>query len=315
MRKAAPAQLRGFLTMSIMRAESLPASRAAISAIFVMMRPRQWIKNAFVMAPLFFTPPAFSVRHVEFVVAGIVSFCALASAIYILNDYIDREADRKHPEKQFRPLAAGTISTRFGLTLMGILLTSGFAIALSTSLEFTWIAAGYVALNLAYSFGLKDVAILDVLIIALGFTLRVQAGAVLIDIAPSAWIVITTGLLALFLALAKRRDDLARNLGGDHRKSLNGYTLAYLDVAATIMLGALLVAYMIYTTDANVMKELHTDKIYYTTPFVVAGILRYLQIALVEKGSGSPTDVVLSDRFLITTILGWAITFGILIHG
>jgi len=198
---------------------------------------------------------------------------------------------------------------------MGILLASGFAIALSTSLEFTWIAAGYVALNLAYSFGLKDVAILDVLIIALGFTLRVQAGAILIDIAPSAWIVITTGLLALFLALAKRRDDLARNLGGDHRKSLNGYTLAYLDVAATIMLGALLVAYMIYTTDANVMKELHTEKIYYTTPFVVAGILRYLQIALVEKGSGSPTDVVLSDRFLIATILGWAITFGVLIHG
>jgi decaprenyl-phosphate phosphoribosyltransferase len=122
-------------------------------------------------------------------------------------------------------------------------------------------------------------------------------------------------LLALFLALAKRRDDLALNLGQDHRKSLNGYTLAYLDVASTVMLGALLVAYMIYTTDADVMKELNTDKIYYTTPFVVAGILRYLQIALVEKGSGSPTDVVLSDRFLITTIIGWAVTFGLLMYG
>ena len=300
--------------MSI-RTEASPSSRMAVAAIFAMLRPRQWVKNAFVMAPLFFTPPAFSLRNVELVVAGVVSFCALASAIYILNDYIDREADRKHPEKQFRPLAAGTISVRLAFALFGILLASGFAIALSTSYEFTWIATAYVALNLAYSFGLRHVAILDVLIIALGFTLRVQAGAVLIDIAPSAWIVITTGLLALFLALAKRRDDLSRNLSNDHRRSLNGYTLPFLDVAATVMLGALLVAYMIYTTDANVMKELNTDKIYYTTPFVVAGILRYLQIALVEKGSGSPTDVVLGDRFLITTIVGWAITFGVLIHG
>jgi decaprenyl-phosphate phosphoribosyltransferase len=287
----------------------------AISAVFAMLRPRQWTKNAFVMAPLFFTPPALSLKNVELVAAGIVSFCALASAIYILNDYFDREADRKHPEKQFRPLAAGTVSVGLAFTLFGILLTGGFAIALSTSYEFTWIAAGYVALNLAYSFGLKHVAILDVLVIALGFTLRVQAGAVLIGIAPSAWIVITTGLLALFLALAKRRDDISRNLGNGHRKSLSGYTLPFLDVAATIMLGALLVAYMIYTTDANVMKELDTDKVYYTTPFVVAGILRYLQIALVENGSGSPTDVILSDRFLIATIVGWAITFGILIHG
>jgi 4-hydroxybenzoate polyprenyltransferase len=280
-----------------------------------MLRPRQWTKNAFVMAPLFFTPPALSLRNVELVAAGVVSFCALASAIYILNDYFDREADRQHPEKRFRPLAAGTVPLGLALVLFGTLLTGGFAIALSISYEFTWIVAGYVALNLAYSFGLKHVAILDVLIIALGFTLRVQAGAVLIGIAPSAWIVITTGLLALFLALAKRRDDISRNLGNGHRKSLSGYTLPFLDVAATIMLGALLVAYMIYTTDANVMKELGTDKIYYTTPFVVAGILRYLQIALVENGSGSPTDVVLTDRFLIITIVGWAFTFGILIHG
>jgi 4-hydroxybenzoate polyprenyltransferase len=298
-----------------MRIEASPSSRTAISAVFAMLRPRQWTKNVFVMAPLFFTPPALSLRNVELVAAGVVSFCALASAIYILNDYFDREADRQHPEKRFRPLAAGTVPLGLALVLFGTLLTGGFAIALSISYEFTWIVAGYVALNLAYSFGLKHVAILDVLIIALGFTLRVQAGAVLIGIAPSAWIVITTGLLALFLALAKRRDDISRNLGNGHRKSLSGYTLPFLDVAATIMLGALLVAYMIYTTDANVMKELGTDKIYYTTPFVVAGILRYLQIALVENGSGSPTDVVLTDRFLIITIVGWAFTFGILIHG
>jgi decaprenyl-phosphate phosphoribosyltransferase len=301
--------------MMSMRIEASLSSRTAISAVLALLRPLQWTKNAFVMAPLFFTPPALSLRNVELVAAGVVSFCSLASAIYILNDYFDREADRKHPEKQFRPLAAGTVSVGLAFALFGILLTGGFGIALSISHEFAWIAAGYVALNLAYSFGLKNVAILDVLIIALGFTFRVQAGAVLIGIAPSAWIVITTGLLALFLALAKRRDDISRNLGNGHRKSLSGYTVPFLDVAATIMLGALLVAYMIYTTDDDVMRELNTDKIYYTTPFVVAGILRYLQIALVENGSGSPTDVVLSDRFLITTIVGWAITFGILIHG
>ena len=300
--------------MMSMRIEALPSTRTAINAVFGMLRPWQWTKNVFVMAPLFFTPPALSLKNVELVAAGFVSFCALASAIYILNDYFDREADRRHPEKQFRPLAAGTVAVSVAFMLFGVLLAGGFAIALVVSYEFALIAAGYVALNLAYSFGLKNVAILDVLIIALGFTLRVQAGAVLIDIAPSAWITITTGLLALFLALAKRRDDLSRKLCQDHRKSLSGYTLPFLDVAATIMLGALLVAYMIYTTDENVMSELRTDKIYYTTPFVVAGILRYLQIALVEKGSGSPTDVVLTDRFLIVTIIGWAITFGILIH-
>jgi decaprenyl-phosphate phosphoribosyltransferase len=299
--------------MSI-RIEASPSTRMAISAVFAILRPWQWTKNVFVMAPLFFTPPALSLKNVELVAAGLVSFCALASAIYILNDYFDREADRKHPEKQFRPLAAGSVPVSVAFTLFGALLAGGFGVALTTSYEFTLIAAGYVVLNLAYSFGLKHVAILDVLIIALGFSLRVQAGAVLIDIAPSAWITITTGLLALFLALAKRRDDLSRNLCHDHRRSLSGYTLPFLDVAATIMLGALLVAYMIYTTDANVMSELKTDKIYYTTPFVVAGILRYLQIALVEKGSGSPTDVVLTDRFLIVTIIGWATTFGILIH-
>src|SRR5262245_27249920 len=132
--------------------EALPSSKLAIGAAFGVMRPRQWVKNAFVAAPLFFTPPTLSLVNVELVVAGIASFCALASAIYIVNDYLDREADRKHPEKRLRPLAAGTVSTRLAFTLCGILVAIGFAIALSLSYDFAGIAAGYVALNLAYSF-------------------------------------------------------------------------------------------------------------------------------------------------------------------
>jgi 4-hydroxybenzoate polyprenyltransferase len=176
------------------------------------------------------------------------------------------------------------------------------------------IAAGYLVINLGYSLGLKRVSIVDVMLIALGFVLRVEAGATLIHVEASAWILICTGLLALFLALGKRRDDLVRDLGGAHRRSLDGYSKPFLDMAVSITLGALLVAYLIYTTDAGAMARLGTGKLFYTAPFVVAGILRYLQIMLVEQRSGSPTLLVTTDRFLIVTILGWVTTFALLIY-
>ena len=291
------------------------AQRPAVrqTDLITLLRPHQWIKNMFVAAPLFFTPAAVTTGSVLATAGGIACFCAVSSAIYILNDYADREADRMHPSKRHRPLAAGTVSVATAFRVMAALLLAGFSVALLSPV-FAAILGLYLVANLAYSFHLKHFAIVDVMIVAFGFVLRIQAGAELIDVTPSAWIIIMTGLLALFLGLAKRRDDLIRSLDGDHRRSLDGYTVPFVDAAQVLITGALLVAYLIYTTDVTVMARMGTDRLFYTAPFVVFGILRYLQITMVEERSGSPTKVVLTDRALIVTILGWIATFGILIY-
>jgi len=288
-------------------------ARAWLAAV-TLLRPEQWIKNLFVVAPLFFTPPALTWASAAAVAGGVLSFCLLASAIYIVNDYLDREADRNHPTKARRPLAAGTVSPSVALALLVLMLVGGFSLALWLSPAFAAVGAAYVVMNLAYSIWLKHVAIVDVLIIALSFVLRVLAGNVLIAVEPSAWILIVSGLLALFLALAKRRDDLVKSLDGQHRRSLAGYSQSFLDTAVAVVLGALLVTYMIYTTDRQVMAELGTERLVYTVIFLIAGVLRYLQITLVENRSGSPTMVVLTDRFLIVTGALWAVTLAALIH-
>jgi decaprenyl-phosphate phosphoribosyltransferase len=283
-------------------------------ALLRLLRVRQWVKNAFVAAPLFFTPALVSPQSVLRVAAGVLCFCALASAVYILNDYLDREADRLHETKRHRPLAAGAVSPIAAVALMGALTLAGFSGAFALGLGFGLIAAAYYALNIAYSFGLKRVSILDVMIIALGFVLRVYAGGALIGVSPTVWILVCTGLLALFIALAKRRDDLARGLGGDHRASLAGYSTRFLDTAVAIVLGSLVVSYIIYTTDIENRQRFGTDQLFLTTPFVIAAVLRYLQITIVEQRSGSPTDIVLTDRFLIIAALGWLAMFGWLIY-
>jgi 4-hydroxybenzoate polyprenyltransferase len=285
-----------------------------IKAIVSLIRPKQWAKNAFVAAPLFFTPAALSAANVKAVAGGIASFCALASALYILNDFADRAADRKHPKKRHRPLAAGTVSLAIACLLFLVLLAAGLGLAIVLPGGVVTVVGLYAALAIAYSFGLKRIAILDVMIIAFGFVLRVEAGAVLIDVRPSAWILIITGLLALFLALAKRRDDLILELDDEHRQSLNGYSKPFLDVGVSAILGALLVAYLIYTTDPAVMDRLGTEQIFYTAPFVVMGVLRYLQIMLIEQRSGSPTAILFGDPFTIFTVLGWIGTFVWLIY-
>jgi 4-hydroxybenzoate polyprenyltransferase len=228
---------------------------------------------------------------------------------------MDREADRLHPEKSSRPLAAGTVSVPAALALLAGLLAGGFALAFYLAPAFALIAFLYLATNLAYSLKLKQQSIIDVMLVALGFVLRVYAGAALIYVTPSVWIVVCTGLLALFLALAKRRDDLVKRLDSEHRNALKGYTKPFIDTSITAVLAGLLVSYLIYTTEPEVMERLGTDKLYLTAPFVIAGVLRYLQITLVEERSGSPTTIAVTDRFLIVTVLGWILVFGALIYG
>jgi decaprenyl-phosphate phosphoribosyltransferase len=288
----------------------------SVLAIIRLLRPEQWVKNAFVVAPLFFTPSAVNAANLRNVALGVACFCAISSAVYVLNDFRDRESDRMHPRKKHRPLAAGTVALPVAFALMAVLL----AFALIGS--FLWLPRGffgvvalYFAVNVAYTFGLKSVAILDVMVIALGFVFRVEGGAILIGVGASAWLVIATGLLALFLAVAKRRDDLVQGLDASHRKSIEGYTKPFLDSIIAVILGALLVTYLIYATDTNVMQRLGTTKVFYTTPFVVAGILRYLQITMVEERSGSPTRILLTDRMIQWCVVGWVATFAVLIYG
>jgi decaprenyl-phosphate phosphoribosyltransferase len=284
--------------------------------LLALARPHQWIKNLFVAAPLFFTPRDLSVAAVAHVALAIVCFCAASSAVYVLNDWTDREADRRHPTKCQRPLAAGSVKPAAAAALAGGL---GLAAALLSLLLLPWgfvrVLLGYVLLNLAYSLGLKRIAIVDIMVIAIGFVLRIYAGGEVIAVTPTVWIVACTLLLALFLALAKRRDDLVRGLADDHRPSLAGYNQAFIDTALAVVLAALLVSYLLYTTQPENMARLGSDKLFVTAPFVIAGVLRYLQITLVEQRSGSPTRLAVSDRFLLATILGWLATFALLIYG
>jgi decaprenyl-phosphate phosphoribosyltransferase len=239
----------------------------------------------------------------------------VSSAVYIFNDALDREADRAHPLKRLRPLAAGTVSLPAALAAMAGLLVAGLALALWLAPGFAAVVGLYLLVNAAYSLGLKHLSVVDVMAIALGFVLRVYAGGILIEVRPTVWIIACTMLLALFLALAKRRDDLVKGVGDEHRQSLGGYTLGFVDTSIGVVLSALLVSYLLYTAAPENIRRYHTDELYWTAPFVIAGILRYLQITLVEERSGSPTLVALTDRFLLITMAGWVVVFAWLIYG
>lgn len=283
--------------------------------IIKLIRPHQWVKNAFVAAPLFFTPSVVSPETVLVVVAGFACFCVLSSGVYVLNDFLDREADRQHPTKRSRPLAAGTVPVPAAIALMAGLITAGLVGAFLLDAAFAEIALAYFVVNLGYSTFLKRASIIDVMLIALGFVLRVYAGGALIAVEPSVWIISCTMLLALFIALAKRRDDLVKGLGNEHRESLKGYSKRFLDTSLAVVLAALLVSYLLYTTQPENRAHFGTDHLYLTAPFVIAGVLRYLQITLVEERSGTPTRVVLTDSFLRYAVLGWVVTFAVLIYG
>ena len=282
--------------------------------ILRMMRPHHWVKNAFVALPAFLTLGSTTVPELSAVLQGIVAFCLASSAIYLVNDIADRRADALHPIKCRRPLAAGRLTVTTCALLVALLLPAAVLLALPLAGGFQAALAGYLALNLGYSFGLKRIAILDVMCIALGFVLRVLAGTALIASTPTVWIILITWLLALFLALAKRRDDIVRELDVTHRRSLSGYNKPFLDSALSVTLGAMVVSYMICMTDAGVMARLGSQHLYLSVIFVTGGALRYLQITFVEEASGSPTEVLLRDRFLQGMVGGWLLLMAGLLY-
>lgn len=277
------------------------------------MRPHQYIKNLFIFLPLFFALKITDLDLLSNAFIAFVAFSLSASAVYVLNDYLDIEEDRKHPKKKERPLASGTLSKSFAVTMMLFLFIVGFALMALFSFKALMILLLYVSMNIAYSFYLKHVAILDVITIAIGFVLRLFIGSAVTGIPLSMWIVIMTFLLALFMALAKRRDDVLIYLdtGEKMRRVIDGYNLQLLDTAMAIMASVVIVAYVIYTTTDQRSQDQY---LYLTSLFVIIGIMRYLQVAFVLKDSGSPTRIVLKDRFMQLTIVGWLISFAWIIY-
>lgn len=281
-----------------------------------LLRPKDWAKNTFLFLPLFFSGRLFDISLLSEVFAGFICFCFVASSIYIFNDYRDIDDDRKHPEKSKRPLASGQVSKNAAFVIGLVLLTTGMVVAWFVRDKFFFVLAIYLLLNVAYSFGLKKIPILDIFIIAIGFVLRVKGGAVIAVIGLSEWLTIMVFLLALFLALAKRRDDvlLKRHTGTEMRSSISGYNLEFINVALSLICAVIVVAYFMYTMSEEVTVRLGTYRLYYTCLFVLAGIFRYLQLIFVHDDSESPVKILYRDRFIQVTIALWVISFYLILY-
>ncbi len=265
--------------------------------------------------PLFFALKFTDISLLISTFWAFVAYSLAASGVYIFNDYIDQDEDRKHPKKKERPIASGAVSSRNALLLMLVLMVCGLVMGFLININLFFLIGFYIVMNVAYSIKLKHIAILDVAIIALGFVLRLYAGSFAANITLSVWIVLMTFLLAIFLALAKRRDDVLIFLerGEKMRKSVDGYNLDFLNTSMTLMASVVIVSYILYTQSEEIVKRVG-EHLYITVFFVILGILRYLQITLVYEESGNPTKVLLKDKFLQLIIIGWLSVFGWILY-
>jgi 4-hydroxybenzoate polyprenyltransferase len=287
-----------------------------LKQLLISLRPHQWTKNSVVLAPLIFAQRLYDAEAVWEASSAFVVFCLLSGAVYLINDLLDIEGDRKHPVKSRRPLASGSLTPRFaiGAAIVSLLLAMGWAFVLSRSLA---LVAGVYFLTMAgYSVVLKNVVILDVLIVAFGFVLRAIAGAVVIEEPFSSWLLICTLLLALFLALAKRRQELTLLAGQatEHRRILGEYSPYLLDQMIAVVTASTLVSYALYTLAPETVERFGTDRLVWTVPFVLYGIFRYLYLVHQKEAGGNPTRVLLNDRPILATVALWAATVVALIY-
>ena len=288
--------------------------------IVILLRPQQWLKNGFIFIPLFFDHKLMDWYCLCSAILAFFAYSFAASAIYCLNDLIDVEADRKHPKKCKRPIAAGVISKAQALLLVALCLGVAFAIASMLEGNAQWKVIGilgvYIVMNIAYCLKLKQMAIVDVFIIAVGFVLRIFVGGFATGVVLSQWIVLMTFLLALFLAFAKRRDDVViyEDTGVLARKNVNRYNLPFMNQVIGVVSSITMVCYIMYTVDPEVIARMVSRYVYLTLVFVLAGIIRYLQLTIVDVKSGSPTKVLMKDRFVQCSIIGWIITFVLIIY-
>lgn len=278
-----------------------------------LIRIKQWLKNVFVFLPIFFAGKILDLNLLLNSIIAFFSFSFIASSIYIINDYTDIEKDRMHPEKKNRPLAAGKIPVNHAIIIFLFLFFSSYFLGYIThSWGVILIISVYFVMNLAYSFKLKQIAIIDVVIIALGFLLRIYMGGFATNLPITVWAILVTFFLALVMALGKRRGELINvQLTGETRKALDGYNLQFIDIAITMVSTCFVVCYIMYTLDPLIKMNFHYY-IIYTSLFAVIGILRYLQLTFVYNKTESPTKVLYKDLFLQIDLAIWVVMIFIL---
>ncbi len=271
------------------------------------LRPSQWTKNLFIFAPLVFALDFFKLDRWLKTGAGFAVFCLFSGSIYLANDIFDLEEDRRHPKKSERPLASGRISKSQAIAVAVVLAVLSLASALALNRNFFIICLIYGVLQLAYSLKLKHVVILDVFLVAAGFVLRVVAGGLVIDVPLSSWLLICTMLLALFLAMSKRRHELVLLEGNasSHRPILKEYSAYLLDQMIGVVTASTLIAYCLYTVSEETAAKFGTKNLIFTTPFVLYGIFRYLYLVHQKKKGGSPEELIITDRPLLIDIVLW----------
>ncbi|RCU44691.1 decaprenyl-phosphate phosphoribosyltransferase [Chryseobacterium lacus] len=292
-----------------------------MTKFLTLLRVEQWVKNLFVFLPLFFSGNFLNTELFLKSCVAFVVFSFASSTIYIINDYADAESDRQHPDKKNRPIASGAISkkTALGIATLLIGLIISVLLFLTAGLQqnigkFAIVILAYLGMNLAYTFRLKHVAIIDVCLISIGFVLRVMAGGYSTEIPISQWAILLTFVLALVLALGKRRGELINaQISGKTRRSLDGYNVQFADIALSISVTLAIISYLMFTVQPEVQNRFG-NKIFYTFIFVVFAFLRYLQQTLVHNRTESPTKIIYKDRYIQATLILWVVSYFLLIY-
>lgn len=281
-----------------------------------LLRPNQWLKNGFILAPLLFSGFATQPRELASAAIAFASFCLLASGGYIINDIRDRAADSRHPSKRFRPLAAGTIKVHHAAQVAAVLIVVAILLAFAVNPSVGTFALCYLALALAYSFGLKRLVIIDVFAIAAFYVLRLLAGSAAIGVRPSIWLLICGSLLALYLGFAKRRHELLLmgERSTDHRSVLQEYSPAVLDQMSVVLLSVTIVSYLMYTISSETTLRVGAHLLTYSSVFVLYGVFRYMYLVHHRQAGGSPADTLLTDRALLVAVAGWLAYCGWIIY-
>jgi len=298
------------------RAVMARASSSTAALLLVSLRPEQWTKNLFVFAGLLFGGRLLDSNAVAVATATFMVFCGLSGAVYLFNDLADRDVDRRHPIKRMRPLASGQLAPAAAfVTAVAIGLLS-IAVAFMIRRDVGWVAAGYVVLLVLYSARLKHLVIIDVLTIAAGFVMRAVAGALAIEVPISQWLLVCTTLLAVFIALSKRRHELSLVAEGvtGHRPILGEYSEYLLDQMIAVVTASTLVAYCVYAAEADTAVRLGTNRLPFTIPFVLYGIFRYLYLVHQKHAGGSPASLLVTDRPLLACVALWACSVALLLY-
>ena len=288
-----------------------------IGYIVSSMRPKQWVKNLIIFGPLVFSKSLFVPEKLAIVTAGFALFCLTAGSVYLLNDLFDLEKDKNHPNKRLRPLPSGKLKPLYAVIAAVVFAVASLAAAFCFDTGFGIFVALYFVINLAYSSWLKNVVIVDVMSIAMGFVMRVLAGAAVINVVATPWLLMCTVLLALFLGFAKRRREIVLLSGNaeEHRRVLEHYSPYFLDQMILIVSAATVMSYALYTIAPETVDKFGTNKLIYTIPFVLYGVFRYLYLVHLKDEGGNPTRVLLTDWPLFVNIFLWLLSCLLIIEG